>query len=243
MEFAFVPIIDTMIVFYEKPRNSERFKDYLKILQGSTKEDLELPIGNSNPMGKDHVYQKLVELKALDVEKILEETLVELNKRLPKTPDTVFKIVLNLSDDLKGGWTNRYTTDYDSKFGSNALLKRNFCTPIFWTSETYDKEMARHRTMEYAFRTVYRTAHSKPQTLKKHIEQEIFVARNANEEKRVRPINFDELNSFYLKHQDSENYSLNFNFMYGDKISESLAFPTYGVKDKMAGFKLAYHLN
>ena len=240
MEFRLQPIIDTMLELYQLPLNSDRFKEYLKILQGDTQGDLDLPIGNFNPMVKEHVIDKLLELKALNAENIMVATLNELNKKFSQNKmGAVFKVVLNLSDDLKGGWTNRYTTDYDTKFGSNALIKRNFCAPIFWTSESFDVDIVRQRTLEFAYRTIYRIQFPKPTTLKSHIEQEKFIAQNLNLKSDLANFEFEKINKFYSEHTDSDNYSLIFNFMYGDEISESLAFPTYGVKTKMAGFEFS----
>ena len=136
MTFELLPIIDKMLELYQKSRNFDRFQDYLNLLQGETKGDLAIPISGFNPMAKEHVLDKLMELKDLCAEQIIAETIFELNKTIIKEGSSdIFKISLTLSDDLKGGWTNRFTTDYDSKFKLNALMNRHFCTPVFWTSE------------------------------------------------------------------------------------------------------------
>ena len=107
------------------------------------------------------------ELKKLDAEKIIEETLNDLNENnLSKNSNRNFKVAINLSDDLKGGWTNRFTSDYDSKYKINGLFSRNFCTPIFWSSEIFTEDIIRQRTLEYTFRTVYWLNNPKPKTLK-----------------------------------------------------------------------------
>ncbi|MDQ3110027.1 MAG: hypothetical protein M3R17_09045 [Bacteroidota bacterium] len=86
-----------------------------------------------------------------------------------------FKVAINVSDDLKGGWTNRFTSDYDSKFRINALVKRKFCTPLFWASEAYSEELIRRRTLHYCYRSIYWLQNPKPETLQEHIEMEKFV--------------------------------------------------------------------
>ena len=136
MTFELLPIIDKMLELYQKSRNFDRFQDYLNLLQGETKGDLAIPISGFNPMAKEHVLDKLMELKDLCAEQIIAETILELNKTIIKEGSSdIFKISLTLADDLKGAWTNRFTTDYDSKFKLNALMNRHFCTPVFWTSE------------------------------------------------------------------------------------------------------------
>ena len=71
--FKIRPVLDLMLEFYEHPRNQERFDLYLKLLQGSSKSDLELPIGGYNPMAKEHITEKLKELLNLDAEKIISQ--------------------------------------------------------------------------------------------------------------------------------------------------------------------------
>jgi hypothetical protein len=251
MYFELVPILDIMLDFYEKPRDLGRFQAYLSLLQGETKGDLARPIGGFNPMAKPQVLDKLKELKALDAEKIMAETLADLSSKQKNTP--VFKVSLTLSDDFQGGWTNRYTTDFDSKFKLNPLIQRQFCTPIFWTSEDYSKDIIHERTMEYAFRTQYWfNKKTKPVSLRDHFEQELFVAKKGTpEEKSGQAPQYESpklpcdtvfLQNFYKTHADSDDYPVIFNFFYGDAACETLGFKTFGTKDAMAGFKFAHHL-
>lgn len=239
MKFELLPVIDTMLELYEKTPASERFEAYLKLLQGNTKGDLELPIGGFNPMAKAHVTTKLLELKALGAEALMSEVLGKLNAQLDKHSDEpVFRVVLNLSDDLKGGWTNRYISDYDSKFKLNALVTRQFCTPIFWSGENYTRQLVEERTVEYALRTLYWLRHPKPITLQQHIEQEKFVAENSGKKSEYLK-DFDELHAFYEKHKNSDGYDLIFNFLYGDEACRVLGYPCYGVPGLMPGYGYA----
>lgn len=230
-----------MFDLYKKPRTLERFQEYLKTLQGDTKGDLAMPISGFNPMAKEHILQKLTELKTLNAEEVIHETLFELNNKLSNQPnDKIFKVALNLADDFKGGWTNHFTTDYDSKFKINALVNRNFCTPLFWTSEHFTIELIKKRTLQYSYRTIYWLTKPKPKTLKDHIEQERFVAKNIgviNEAKQI--LDYNSAHTFYKEHQDTENYHIIFNFFYGDSASKSLEFPRFGVSGQMTGYEYA----
>ncbi len=227
-----------MLELYQKPRDFDRFQDYLKLLQGTIKGDLVLPIGGFNPMAKEYVLQKLMELKELEIESIIQNAIDELNILFKNDKNTtVFKMAFNLSDDFGGGWTNRFTADFDSKFKINALIERGFCVLLFWTSELFTPNLIKERVLEYAFRYYYWLTHPKPNTLKEHIEQEIFVAKNTV----VIPpsVTSPHLESFYLKNEQTDNYNIIFNFLYGDIASKSLAFPTYGIEEDWAGFKFA----
>jgi hypothetical protein len=229
-----------MFDLYEKPRSMERFQEYISTLQNK-KGEMVLPIVGFNPMAKEHILHKLVELKELKAEQVIQDTINSLNATLRKEQtQNAIKVVLNLADDLKGAWTNRYTTDYDSKFKINALVTRNFCTPFFWTSENYTKKLIISRTFEYAVRTIYWQTNTKPKTLKEHIEQEIYVALKCKiKSEKIDTTDFELLDNFYSKYQQSNDYSIIFNFLYGDNASKSLEFPTYGIIGKLNGFDYA----
>jgi hypothetical protein len=132
MTFELLPIMDIMFDLYQKPRTLDRFEEYLKTLQGDTKGDLILPIGGFNPMAKDHALEKLSELKELHAEQIIKDMLVKLNRELSeKKTQSVFKVVLNLSDDLKGGGqiASPLITIVNSKL--MLLLNGTFVSPSF----------------------------------------------------------------------------------------------------------------
>lgn len=241
MLFKLYPIIDTMLDFYSKPRSMERFQDYLKILQGDSKDDMTVPVQNFNPMAKEHVAEKLQHLKQLKAEELIASVLEELNKKATSKKERIIQTSLALADDLKGAWTNRYTTDYDSKFKLNALASRNFCTPIFWTSEVYTEELIRTRTLQYCLRTLYFSNTGKAVSLEDHIRQEVFVAKHSEKEGNT-PCDFEHLHVFYNNNKLSEQYDIIFNFLYGDAACEELAFPTHGIKEVEAGFCFAKRL-
>ena len=221
IQFELLPTIDIMVDLYEKPRDVARFQAYLKLLQGGTKGDLAIPISGFNPMAKPHLLEKLSELKAIQAETIVEKTLFDLNRQFkPAKKAPVFKVALNVLDDSKGGWTNRFTSDYDSKFKMNALVKRQFCTPIFWSSEPYSEALVQQRTLECAFRTIHWLNHSKPCTLKEHVEQEKFAAQKSR-------VVFAKAADFYAKYCESDSYHIIFNFLYGDEASKSLGMPIF----------------
>ena len=243
MQFELLPTIDLMLDLYRQPRTPARFQNYLKLLQGDSKGDLVLPIGNFNPMAKEHVVEKLRELKALNAEFLITQTFSDLNKTLLGSKDnTLFKVAFNVADDLNGGWTNKYTVDYDSKFNFNALFKRQFCVPILFTSETFTEELIIQRTKEYCLRNVNWLTQPKPKTLKQHVYQEPFVAALVKPTEKLSNKAFHKLDSFYKLHQENESYDLIFNFFYGDTICKTLNFPLHDVEEDFGGFKYAYHL-
>lgn len=238
MEFRLIPTLDLMLTLYQKPLTPERFHEYLKLLQGDTKGDLSLPLGGFNPMAKEHATEKLKELKALQAEETIRDLLPGLTKAVAGyTDDSSIGIALTVSDDLKGGWTNRYTSDYDSKFRISALVRRNFCTPLVWTGEAYTTELVQQRTREYAWRSVYRKLHPGPVSLEDHVTQERFVALHAGSGPAIEPAQDTAL--LYNTYRNSEDYHVIFNFLYGHQAAASLEFPVAFDMAYMGGFHYA----
>lgn len=229
MSFRLRPILSEIKELYSKPRTPQRFKEYLAMLQGNTQDDMSLPIVGFNPMAKEHILDKIKELEALQAEELITEVLREINLTTAgKTSDTI-TVVLNVADDLMGVWTNRYTTDYDSKFKLSAFIERKFCVPHFWTSESYSAELIKSRTRTYAYRMLYLLNHPMPMTLQDHVNQEAYVARKANLNSDIDESAYKILDRFYQQHRDSDDHSLIFNFFYGDDASDSLGYRTYGI--------------
>lgn len=239
MQFQLRPILSEMKALYLKPISADRFKEYLFKLQGTTKGDLILPISGFNPMAKEHILQKIEELENIEAESLMEEVIDAFNSSIKDKNSTTIKVILNVADDLKGAWTSFDSTDFDSKFKLSALIKRNFCSPYFWTSESYTKEIIRLRTKEYLSRTLWGMRNSKPKTLAEHVDQEVFVAQKTIDKNTVLDkASFPVMEPYFLENQKSEEYDLIFNFFYGDAASERLGYKKYGIKDK-SGFDYA----
>ena len=234
MYFQLRPILSEIKALYQTPITPNRFKEYIGKLQGNSKGDLQLPISGFNPMAKDHILQKISELEKLAAEQIASDVIKEVNQQYGLDEKNKIDVVINLADDLKGAWTNHHTTDYESKFKFNALVNRNFCTPYFWTSESYDEQLIKKRTLEYLRRTIYWLNNPKPKTLADHVNQEIFVFEN-NIYKSDKNSDLDFIKFFYSSNKNSAEHDVIFNFFYGDLASKSLGYKTHGIKE-ITGF-------
>lgn len=239
MEFVIKPILKQMADLYDLPRGQERFQKYLFMLQGDSKGDLILPISGYNPMGKPPVQQRIKELIHLNAELIINENLNVINSKYAYVqPAKTYEVVINLSDDLGGAWTDRFASHYANTFDFGAIAKRNFCTPYFWTSDQpYTTGLVIRRTSEAVFRTIHFLQNGKPKTLEEHVRQEVFVTQQLSE-RLDEDQNLEAIRKFYDKHKDSEDYNLIFNFFYGDEASTQLGYKVFG-NPKSAGFKLA----
>jgi len=234
--FNLIPVLNLMESLYRMPLDQSRFKQYLYLLNGNKKDCLELPIQGFNPMARPHVLKVLLRLKTLNIEKIIFDTIKNIQVEL----ETEFRVTFNLSDDIKGGWTNRYSTDFDSKFKIQGLVKHKFVTPYFWVSEDIDEDLIRNRTLEYCFRTMYFLEHSTPKRLRDFVEQERYVYRKLKYP--VAKINNNDLalaNQFYKENQDSEDYNLIFNFLYGHDAAESLKYKSLNFPNDLGWYYIS----
>ena len=241
--FITLPILDKMESLYKLPRDRKRFDTYLNILQGSQKGKMLLPIAGYNPMGKESVLERIKELKALKAEDLISETLLEVNAEISSKVFPEIHVVLNLADDIGGSWSNKCTVDYTSKFNIGPLVKRRFCTPYFWCSEAFTKEKIVSRTLEYAYRTLFWIDIGQPKSLKDLIHQETYVASKTSSKKEVMAgENLKKAKEYFNQRSESEDYSVLFNFFYGDAASAALNYPTFGASEDQ-GFLFAHHLS
>ncbi len=240
MEFQVRPILEQMAELYQIPRGKQRFDHYLFLLQGETRGEMILPIAGYNPMGKDHVEQRLQELVNLNAERIMEDALRHINAEYSSfRPNAIFEVIINLSDDLGGAWTDRFASHYANTFDFGAITKRNFCTPYLWTSDVcYTEELIIRRMLEAVYRTIHFLQRGKPATLADHVSQETFVQRHINRDIKVDVVEDQEIRKFYEMNQGSEDYTLIFNFFYGDEASIQLGYQAFG-NSTSAGFEWA----
>lgn len=245
MGFKVIPVLETIKGLYESPRNRDRFDKYLLLLQGPEKKDMILPISAFNPMGKELALEKINELIHLKAEALAGEIIRKLDQSLENSRE--IGLALNLVDDIDGSWSERYATDYKSKFEFEALLKRNFCTPIFFTSESFSEELINRRTKEYLLRTIYWLKQGKPKTLKDCLAQELAVQKQIKpDETPTKTMDFTDLETYLEVFGDSDDYNIIFNFFYGGEAAESLNYSAEAI-EPMAGFEyarlLAHHVN
>ena len=241
MRFKLLPVLERMKDIYLMPRTEKRFKTYLQLLQGKQGEELQLPIAGFNPMGADWVLGKIEELQKLEAESIAIKELQALSTLIPTQDGTIIQVVLNVVDDIGGSWSNFSTTDYTNTFDFGALLKRNFCTPLFWTSETFSEKLIATRIKSTVLRAIYWSIHAEPISLQDCFEQEVYVQHHLKEEGNHTPQQFEAIERFYQEHAASEDYLVLFNFFYGDEASQQLGYTTYGRKPS-EGFQYAKYI-
>ncbi len=240
MKFQLMPVLSLMEEIYRMPFSQERFQTYIRLLNGGDKNRLAVPVGGYNPMAKESVLNKLLEMKNLNAEQIVEEVLFEINNKLEES-EKVMRVGLNLVDDFGGSWSNKYQTSFESIFQFNGVFNYDFCAPYFWMSEEITADLIRERTMAYTWRTVFWLKNGRPETLEEHLNQEIFVLKKLPKIETTTSLELEKLNQLFIKNKYSTDRDLIFNFFYGDKASESFGYVAYGV-GACTGFDLARFL-
>ncbi len=227
MPFCLLPLLDRMIDLYQQPRDIARFNAYLTTLTAKDGKDLDLPIGVYNPMAREHVLARLQLMKQLGAEDQLAVEIRAINQRSDAPNETV-QVGIGLADDLGGGWTNRYSTDYQHKFKTRALLVRRFCTPVFWTSEPFSPAQAVSRSREYLHRFIYQQQHGMPVTLADHIRQEGTVLRQSGPLVPVPPESLSVARSLFEENRHTDDYPFIFTFLYGDAAAATFGYRPIG---------------
>jgi hypothetical protein len=237
--FTLLPVLDIMLDFYKKPPSPARFQDYLNLMTPNRK-DVVLPISAYNPMAKEHVLTQLEALKALNTEGVMEAVISKVNEKTGVN-EPKFQVALVLADNLKGGWTNRILTDYNSKFADNFnQVKRPFCTPFFWSSENFTIEKIEKRVEEYLWRTVFQVEKGFNKTLLHHLEQETFVKEMMGVEELI----YEEgelVQELFERNKRATSEPFILAFLYGDEAVEHLGHRSIGAFADM-GFLMARQL-
>src|SRR5262249_51419221 len=100
MHLEYVPLLRVQRELHGLPRNSERFRQYLRTILAKDGTVLELPsLLVMNPMGKDHVTALLDALLALDADAVAARAVSEAAARVADEPGD-FKVALVVADDL-----------------------------------------------------------------------------------------------------------------------------------------------
>jgi hypothetical protein len=157
-----VPLLQLQRELYDLPRDATRFDAYLRTMcyhctnKDGMRPTVITPTSRSshrsyddvrypplvylNPMGRSHVSERLDELLSLRAEEIAQEALVEAQERLailfPVTDKLTLQHGITIMDDIGGGWTDRYATDYTQRFQGDHHLSRQWLSTCWLASSS-----------------------------------------------------------------------------------------------------------
>jgi hypothetical protein len=244
----YVPLLRIQRDLQGLPRNYDRFREYLRTMLNYDPVEVKLPpLMAMNPMGKDHVTALLDALLAMDADGIAAGSLAEASTQLANEPGR-FKIGLVIADDLMGGWTNRYATEFTFRFpgaprweGKPRWLKDYWLTAVLWSSEPASERAVREAVLTTVYRAAYLQRHGLARTLRDKLSQEGHVMAMAGCSGPV----LDEEDIDYTREVlvpflDAEDMRTAIECLFGDAPGRSLGFTPRGLSP-WAGLALALH--
>jgi hypothetical protein len=237
MNLSFLPLLHIQRDLYAMPRGMERFREYIKTMTDPETGDLALPLVAMNPMGKEHVPALIDQYISLGAESIAAEAIAGITTEFSRE----YKVGLVVSDDLKGGWTNRWASEYSHRIEGHAITKRGFITAILWTSEPATIEAVRDAVLTSIYRVDYLQTHPAPTTLGGMLEQEGYAMARAG---CVTPaLDADDLEytrTVIAPHLDAHDRATVMACLFGDPAATALGYPPQGLSAR-AGLALALH--
>lgn len=241
MKLEFVPLLRLQRDFYTLPRGQERFHVYLETMLNADASDVELPpLIAMNPMGKDHVPSMLDALLAIDADTVAASAIAEVSDRL-QAVSGAFKLGLVVVDDLEGGWTNRYASEFNARFRMEKIFQRGWLSVILWTSEAPSVQKVCEETLITVYRAAYIQRHGFAHTLQEMLNQEGYAMAMAGCTQpaiAVDDIAYTlEVISPYLSTRD---YPTTVVCLFGDSAAHALGYIPQGLT-KRAGLALALH--
>jgi hypothetical protein len=238
MKLEYVPLLQVQRDLYSLPLGFERFQEYLRTMIDSETGDLSLPLVAMNPMGKEHLPLFLDGLLEMDADAEGARAVDEAEREL-RAEGGEFRVCLVVCDDAKGGWTNRFTNEFDYRFRQKAYAKRGWIPGLLWTSEAYTPERIRSEVLSCLYRTAYVARHGEAETLRAMLAQEGHVLRQAG----VQDPQLDADDLAYTKEVltpqlDSREYPVWIAALFGDAAARQLGYSPLGLSER-AGLALA----
>jgi hypothetical protein len=187
-----VPLLWVQRELHDLPRGMGRFWQYLRTIWSHDGTDGELlPQLFMNPMGQDHVTTLLDALLALDADGFAARAAADVASRLADVIGDC-KLALVVADDLRGGGTNRYDSEFTLRFGrarprSRAGPKSPIGSDlprwskhlglvcVLWTGEAPSGRAVREAVLTAAHRAAYVPRHGSARTLRDMLAQEVHV--------------------------------------------------------------------
>jgi hypothetical protein len=249
MKLDYVPLLQVQRDLHGIPRGPERFQEYLRTIGEKDGPGLEFPpLVIMNPMGRDHVTALLDALLALDADGVGARAAAEAAARLADEPGD-FKATLVIADDLMGGGTNRYATEFSLRFPDGSRSPRPmprwakdfWVTGVLWSSEAPTERAAREAILTAAYRVAYLQQHGFARTLRDMLAQEGRVMALAGCTEPV--LDAEDIaytRAVLVPYLDADDMRTAIECLFGDAAGRTLGFTPRGLSP-WAGLALALH--
>ena len=239
MNIEFVPLLQIQRDLYSLPKGPERFRAYLKTMVNSDGTDVRLPpLVAMNPMGKNHVPDLLDSLLAMEAETAAAHASAEAVSHLAGVSGDI-KLGLVVVDDLMGGWTNRYFSEFFHRFEGPSAYKRGWISAWIWSSEAPALQAVREEVMAVIFRAAYVLEHGAAVTLADMLAQEGHVMAMAGcSEPSLDAPDLDYTREVLQPNLEATDLPTLIPCLFGDPAAHALGYPPQGLSHR-AGLALA----
>jgi hypothetical protein len=240
MTLEYVPLLQVQRDLYAMPRDRGRFDAYLATMIDRTTGDLALPLSDMNPMGKEHVSALLDQYLTADTDGKASRAVKPHESSLAEVPGS-FKLCLVISDDLRGGWTNRYAAEFSHRFEPRAMLKRGWIVGLLWTSEPAVAAAAVLEILASLYRAAWIGLHGYARSLRDMLAQEAWAMSRAGcTEPALEQDDLDYTREAIAPHLDATDRATLMACVFGDAAATALGYPPQGLSER-AGLALALH--
>ena len=236
MKLELLPLLHTQQALHLLPRGPVRFKAYIEAITGGGN-DLVLPLAGMNPMGKEHVAKLIGELILWKAETVVAEVLLSAANRLAGL-EGALKVGLVLTDDLKGGWTNRYLADMTGRFKGSYDVKHDWALVPIWTSESWDADTLKQTVLTTLYRTLYKKTYGLPVTLKDMMQQEGSALRFAGATPTLESNELEYNRAVLEPHLTATEWAVILPCLYGDAAAKEVGHRPLGLSPG-AGYAVA----
>lgn len=225
---------------YDIPRGPERFNAYIAKLKDPRTDDMALPLGPMNPMGKDHIPALLDQYLELKADKLAQNIIDSLASKQLFGADE-FRTALVIADDAHGQWTNRIATDFSHRFDCRPMFRRGWLVGLLWTSETPSTQIVEKTVLEAIYRGVYVQQYGFPSNLGGLIGQEGYTQAMSGGANRFDSEELDYTRQLLEPLFTAEDEPTLIAGLYGDTAAKELGHQLLGLSAN-AGLELGLHL-
>ena len=247
MQITYLPLLRIQRDLYAMPRGTERFRAYIATMTDAETGDLALPLVAMNPMGKDHVPALLDQyleqdadgLASAAVSMAASQALAAIETTAEAGVARTFRVALVMADDAKGGWTNRYCTEFTQRFESKAMFRRGWLVGLLWTSEAADAATACREALAALWRGVHIVGYGFARTLDEMMAQEGFaIARAGWEDPQLDADDLEYTRGVVTPYLEASDRATVMACLFGDAAARELGYPHRGISAR-AGLALA----
>ncbi|CAN5744657.1 hypothetical protein BH24DEI2_BH24DEI2_22540 [soil metagenome] len=241
MKLELLPLLEIQRDLHTIPPGPARFEAYVKAVTGGG-HTIVAPLANMNPMGKEHVAELIDDLLARDAEMLVAEVLAKAENRLGGLEDTLLKKTLQvglvLTDDHKGGWTNRYLTDMTQRFKNGYDLEHGWALVPVWTSQVWTADALEQAVLSTVYRTLYKKVHGLPVTLREVLKQEGRALHFAGATLVLASDDLVYSRAVLEPYKDATEWAVILPCLYGDAAAKAVGHPPLGLSPN-AGYAVA----